>query len=31
MSARRMEALETRILAALGVADPYRVGEDANG
>ena len=29
--ARRMEALETRILASLGVADPYRVGEDANG
>ena len=29
--AQRMEALETRILAALGVADPYRVGEDANG
>jgi probable rRNA maturation factor len=29
--AQRMEALETRILATLGVADPYRVGEDANG
>ena len=24
--ARRMEALETRILAALGIADPYRRG-----
>lgn len=29
--ARRMEMLETRILAALGVANPYRVREDANG
>jgi probable rRNA maturation factor len=29
--ARRMEALETRILATLGVADPYRVGENADG
>ena len=26
--ARRMEALETRILASLGVADPYRLGEE---
>jgi len=29
--ARRMEALETRILASLGVADPYRMREDADG
>ena len=29
--ARRMEALETRILATLGVPDPYRLREDANG
>jgi probable rRNA maturation factor len=29
--ARRMETLETRILATLGVADPYRVGENADG
>ena len=29
--ARRMEMLETRILAALGVANPYRVREDAHG
>ena len=29
--ARRMEALETRILATLGVADPYRVREDVHG
>ncbi len=29
--ARRMESLETRILASFGVADPYRVREDAYG
>ncbi len=29
--ARRMEALERRILARLGVADPYRVQEAAHG
>jgi probable rRNA maturation factor len=29
--ARRMEALETRILAALGVPDPYRLREPAHG
>jgi probable rRNA maturation factor len=29
--ARRMETLETRILATLGVPDPYRVREDAHG
>lgn len=29
--ARRMEALETRILAALGVADPYRASGDIRG
>ncbi len=29
--ARRMERLETRILATLGVSDPYRVREDAHG
>jgi probable rRNA maturation factor len=29
--ARRMEALETRILATLGVADPYRLRENAHG
>jgi probable rRNA maturation factor len=27
--AKRMEALETRILASLGVADPYRLPEEA--
>jgi probable rRNA maturation factor len=27
--AKRMEALETRILASLGVADPYRIAEEA--
>jgi probable rRNA maturation factor len=27
-SAKRMEALETRILASLGVADPYRLREE---
>jgi probable rRNA maturation factor len=27
--AKRMEALETRILASLGVADPYRLSEEA--
>jgi probable rRNA maturation factor len=27
--AKRMETLETRILASLGVADPYRVSEEA--
>ncbi len=29
--ARRMESLETRILATLGVPDPYHVHEDAHG
>ena len=29
--ARRMEALERRVLAGLGVADPYRVREDVRG
>lgn len=29
--ARRMESLETRILATLGVPDPYRTREDAHG
>jgi probable rRNA maturation factor len=29
--ARRMETLETRILAGLGVADPYRAAENARG
>ena len=29
--ARRMEALEKRILATLGIADPYRLREDAHG
>ena len=29
--ARRMEALERRVLAGLGVADPYRVREDIHG
>lgn len=29
--ARRMETLETRILASLGVPDPYDVREDAHG
>lgn len=29
--ARRMEALETRILATLGVSDPYRLPENAHG
>jgi len=28
--AKRMEALETRILASLGVADPYRLHEELN-
>jgi probable rRNA maturation factor len=28
--AKRMEALETRILASLGVADPYRIHESVN-
>jgi probable rRNA maturation factor len=27
--AKRMEALETRILASMGVADPYRIPEEA--
>lgn len=30
-SARRMEALEKRVLATLGIADPYRLREDAHG
>ena len=29
--ARRMESLETRILAGLGVPDPYHASEDAHG
>lgn len=29
--AARMEALETRILAGIGIPDPYRVGEAAHG
>ncbi|HUZ72844.1 MAG TPA: rRNA maturation RNase YbeY [Stellaceae bacterium] len=29
--AARMEALERRLLAGLGIADPYRVGETARG
>jgi probable rRNA maturation factor len=29
--AKRMEALETRILASLGVADPYRLREELSG
>ena len=29
--ARRMEALEKRILASLGIADPYRIGEMPDG
>lgn len=29
--ARRMEALETRILATLGVGDPYRLRENVHG
>ena len=29
--ARRMEALETRLLATLGVPDPYHAREDAHG
>ncbi len=29
--AARMEALETRILAGLGIADPYRVAEASHG
>ncbi len=29
--ARRMEALETRVLAGLGVADPYRLPEASRG
>ncbi len=31
LSARRMEALETRILASLGVRDPYRRHQAAHG
>ncbi len=30
VDAERMEAMETRILAQLGVADPYRAGEAAD-
>ena len=30
-AARRMEALEKRVLATLGIADPYRLREDAHG
>ena len=29
--AERMEALETRLLAGLGVADPYRLPEASHG
>jgi probable rRNA maturation factor len=29
--AERMEALETRLLAGLGIADPYRVAESSHG
>jgi len=29
--ARRMERIETRVLATLGVADPYEAREDAHG
>jgi probable rRNA maturation factor len=29
--ARRMETLEKRILASLGIADPYRIGEMLDG
>jgi probable rRNA maturation factor len=30
-AARRMETLEKRVLATLGIADPYRLREDARG
>lgn len=30
-AARRMEALEKRVLATLGIADPYRLRESAHG
>jgi len=30
-TARRMEALEKRVLATLGIADPYRLRENAHG